>query len=373
MRKTSRKTNVKGSPWHAILMIAGVIVLVFVIACVISLADDYFRMKQRQKEAEIGDDALPFLEYVTTAGERISQPGRFKLMLDPFTVYRNYPNQPGPGFQTDAHGFRGPNDMETGNGKVFIIGGSAAFGIDIPDNSKTFTGILNSLDLDREFINAGVVGFLSGQELAYITHYITDYDPEAIIVFDGWNDLFTPYFMDMAPIAGVSSFTPGVNPSFSKVEAALLMYRALRDNRSIADIEKNFRRADDISFELVYDTYANNLIKMSEMAKSRGIRFLVVFQPELGAKPFKSQEDEMVLEDWKFVHGYTDKFPEEYAKMIERTERILEERHIAFINIAKDARYLSENQTMYIDPVHFNERGHALIAMIILDKLGSLE
>ena len=39
-------------------------------------------------------------------------------------------------------------------------------------------------------LNAGVVGFLSGQELTYLVTQLIDYRPAIVIAYDGWNDLF---------------------------------------------------------------------------------------------------------------------------------------------------------------------------------------
>jgi hypothetical protein len=44
-----------------------------------------------------------------------------------------------------------------------------------------------------EVLNAGVVGFLSGQELAYIITDLVDLEPHLIVAFNGWNDVHEPW------------------------------------------------------------------------------------------------------------------------------------------------------------------------------------
>jgi hypothetical protein len=37
------------------------------------------------------------------------------------------------------------------------------------------------------------MGFLSGQEVAQMVHYLDEFNPSLYIVFDGWNDIYNPY------------------------------------------------------------------------------------------------------------------------------------------------------------------------------------
>lgn len=116
-----------------------------------------------------------------------------------FPTQRNEPvfNQ----IRTDHNGYRysdfskvpAPNSI-----RGFILGGSVVFLGNT--NETTISGFLEQKiksmvdpSVPVEVINAGFLGAVSEQELALLVHELTDYNPDFIIVFDGYNDLIHPY------------------------------------------------------------------------------------------------------------------------------------------------------------------------------------
>jgi len=98
----------------------------------------------------------------------------------------------------NSQGFRGP-ELSVGNPddtyRIFVVGGSSAFGAGSTSDQTTIPGYLQEMfnqqnfDYDIEVINAGVGGFNSPRELVLVRDKIVNYDPDLIIIYDGWNDL----------------------------------------------------------------------------------------------------------------------------------------------------------------------------------------
>ena len=97
----------------------------------------------------------------------------------------------------NSEGFRGSEflkDKPNSTYRIFVIGGSTTFGDRNPDDETWphyLHEIFDKLDLnyDVEIINAGFSSGWSGTETKLIREKILDYDPDLLMVYDGWNDI----------------------------------------------------------------------------------------------------------------------------------------------------------------------------------------
>jgi len=101
----------------------------------------------------------------------------------------------------NSKGFRGEEFSEEKSSnvyRIFMVGGSTMLGAEVT-NDTTIPSILqkmfDSQDLDREIevINAGVSGGNSATESKMIQSKIVNYDPDLVIIYDGWNDISADY------------------------------------------------------------------------------------------------------------------------------------------------------------------------------------
>lgn len=123
---------------------------------------------------------------------------------DPWYGYRNsYKNKRGI-YGTDVLGFISNGDhardisFKSENVfRIFVLGGSTVAGHGTSSPEKTIPNQLEKyLNLQRpenlrytfQVINAGVAGYYSAIELAYLEYEIIYYEPDMVIVFDGYND-----------------------------------------------------------------------------------------------------------------------------------------------------------------------------------------
>ncbi len=129
----------------------------------------------------------------THDGRRLSmKDGGMKIVMSPFTIYKNMPNQSSAVFNINSIGLRGREVASNHNKpkRAIVLGGSAAFGFGLKGDDKTFSSLLEKGNKKYEVLNAGVIGFTSGQELVYLVTELIDYNPNIVIAFNGWNDLF---------------------------------------------------------------------------------------------------------------------------------------------------------------------------------------
>ena len=102
----------------------------------------------------------------------------------------------------NSHGFRGDDFSKTKPSnmyRIFMLGGSTMFGSGSYSDQTTIPGFLqkifdaHNLGQNVEVINVGISGGHSISELNLIKNRIIDFDPNLIIVYDGWNDLSADY------------------------------------------------------------------------------------------------------------------------------------------------------------------------------------
>ena len=82
--------------------------------------------------------------------------------------------------------------------RIFMVGGSTMLSAEVSDDStipsmmqKMFD--IQNLDREIEVINAGISGGNSISELELIKSKLVNYEPDLVIMYDGWNDLSADY------------------------------------------------------------------------------------------------------------------------------------------------------------------------------------
>jgi len=94
--------------------------------------------------------------------------------------------------------------------RIIVLGGSTVMGEGAPRPSQNIVGMLRKVAQERgltgpkgqriEFINAGRDGYNSAQEYLYLVSDLLRFNPDLVVVYDGWNDTFTNTFPnDQAP------------------------------------------------------------------------------------------------------------------------------------------------------------------------------
>ena len=116
------------------------------------------------------------------------------------------PDQKSNFYNINSDGIRGPEINEKNDSvyRIIMLGGSTLFGDVTSSDDYTIPGTLETLFLqnnfgDVEVINGGIGGASSIGELYYLKNYLLKFQPDMIIMYDGWNDVNyrNKYFSDM--------------------------------------------------------------------------------------------------------------------------------------------------------------------------------
>jgi GDSL-like Lipase/Acylhydrolase len=335
----------------------------------------YSYIMQKSPQSTYRSESGPYdYSFFNQKGRKLSElDGMLKLVIDPFTIYKNYPNQKSPAYSIDKHGFREGYTRDNPYTAI-VLGGSAAFGYALDNDNKTFASILSFSNERYNVINSAVIGFLSGQELSQMIHYLDNFNPMLYIVFDGWNDVYSPY--ELTRVWPVTNPLIGYNNTFLMIEERLAEYfkkTQIDKNSPEVRLTPIGEPLDEQKFSNeILKRYTENITKMHVFAHSRGADFLLVFQPELGNKKVLSVGEKKVLEIWSTQFGYLErKIPERYQWFISRAKRVFEEKHIPFIDINDEPEFSENPQTLFFDVVHPNEFGHKIIANILHHALST--
>jgi lysophospholipase L1-like esterase len=206
--------------------------------------------------------------------------------------------------------------------RIFVTGGSiVVFGAPL---SNTIPGLIEFDLAKKGFPNAkvynfGIVGAVSGQELALLTRKLVDYHTDIVVSYGGGNDIHEPYQYDPRP---------GYPSNFLRLQMAADLLRDRLDFRSalpsqvfrsrlIARILKP--RAQEIRAPLgpvrkavgyrtpawehqIIDIYRDNLHRMCRMTRAFNYRFYAVLQPMIFQKAHLSAaENHLIFGDADFA------------------------------------------------------------------------
>jgi lysophospholipase L1-like esterase len=119
------------------------------------------------------------------------------LEFDPLQMWRLRKGYAKGNIQISQDGFRSDRPVAAPAGKklVFVVGSSTVFGVGVRSD-QTITRFLQDLtdrfqpDQRLAFVNAGVTGYYSTQELIHIERNVLPYRPYMVIALGGRNDAF---------------------------------------------------------------------------------------------------------------------------------------------------------------------------------------
>ncbi len=127
---------------------------------------------------------------------------QFSIKVPSEPTQENIPNQHNEYVNINSFGFRGAEiskEKPENVYRIIMLGGSTLFGYGATSDETTIPGFLQqkfettNSDFKVEVINAGSSGAYSKTETLYVKHKLLDFDPDLIIVYDGWNDSRIPY------------------------------------------------------------------------------------------------------------------------------------------------------------------------------------
>ncbi|MGB3312291.1 MAG: hypothetical protein WBA86_21275 [Nodosilinea sp.] len=198
------------------------------------------------------------LRFVSRDGQPyagLPEGGELNAVRDPLLGYRLVGNQQSSFWQINDSGFRDteavPGPKPAGEIRIFVLGGSTAFGQLSSNNQTTFASKLETRlnnqvaqqranpnqfqpsalpfradqvqealalpprirDGQYRVVNAAVPGYASGNELATLTQRVAAYNPDFVVVMGGYADLMLPSADRGSDVPGLEQFLTGDSQS----------------------------------------------------------------------------------------------------------------------------------------------------------------
>jgi len=273
------------------------------------------------------------------------------------------PNQSSKSVNINNFGFRGP-DIEFSKPeniyRIFMVGGSTLFGSGSTSDNTTIPGFLqqkfdsSELDFDVEIINAGFPGAYSKTETLLVEDVILDFDPDLIIVYDGWNDVHIPYesHIDKRDVQGTLYDTVNEIKKMFPFYKTPTYIRTHVMNLVITDSESTVSNHELENKVSLWNQRWNSVCQKNQ---EKNIEILIAIQPLLGTgKKQLSEYEQSIFNSTTYpvveaysMKNYVDQFSE-----------------------FQDCKYLidltnsfDDNvETIFVDRGHMGDKGNFIIA-----------
>ncbi|MFJ6657092.1 SGNH/GDSL hydrolase family protein [Streptomyces sp. NPDC091377] len=321
----------------------------------------------------------------------------------PYVMYFNQPNYRSPVINTDSQGFRFSHGEkgryalgdECPEGPVsLLMGGSSAFGFGAGSDRTTLSSLLGQ-ESGGTWLNLAAPAFNSTQEvLLFLLHRHQLSGVRDVVIFSGLNNLVvaglpgadqgygqfffsgdfygelrgvearrTPISHTAGPATGLRRLLP---PALSRLLSRPARGDAAPPGPPLA------RR-----IEIAADAIRHDLDRLIDLLAPTGARVSFALQPAphwCGKK--LSAEETVLLGDngslWSKVWaGFRPALVEEaHAGYAEAIGRACKERGITFVDVNTSLPLVAEKgEWLFVDPVHLNDRGNALVAEVLCREL----
>ena len=352
--------------------------------------------------------------------------------------YQLLGNQKHEYWQINPQGFRDSKPLPLAKPaneiRIFVLGGSTAFGQGNLSNQTTISSKLEALLQKRinqqksspgiyrpdvfpffkplrekvstlpaklkagnyRVINAAVPGYTSGNQLAQLALEILPYQPDMIIVLDGYSDLMLPSNHTGADIPRLQEFMHNAPQHFQaylqgrlkdwleKYYIVKVMQNWLSPNQvslsqrtlSLAEEDKtlaDYLPQDQNELKNRLERYRQNCQKMINLTAKLNIPLLLAVQPEItGRSPNKlSAEEQEIIK--QLGNDYLAKIQQSYPQFIQITQQLEK----AFPTNVKALNFYNLNDRYptptFSDPIHLTEAANGMIAQQLYYAIASLE
>lgn len=291
------------------------------------------------------------------------------------------PNQDLSSIHINNYGFRG-NDISLSKDdntiRIFLVGGSTAFGSGSTSDNTTISGYLQQKfehvqsGINVEIINAGIHGIWSQYELSLIKNKIIKFNPDIVIVYDGWNDLVRhPYFKSTSIIQNSFDGTMEKSDYFQinlektflevlpyyKTPIAISYFLSTTQHFVNDKIEYKIEHAfhnDEELQKIIYD-WQSNWEEICELGTKSNFKTIMSLQPIPGSglRLLTDQEYKnfKFFEDRKILDAYNE-FGTKLENLDQNCSKIVDLRNV----------FDKTPEPIYWDYIHVGDRGNEIIA-----------
>ena len=376
---------------------------------------------------------LNYLDQSGSPYDGLPDRGRLNAKRSPLMGYKLIGNQKSPAWQINEQGFRANQPVTLTKAKdetrIFVLGGSMAFGQMSSNNQSTFTTQLETRlneqvatqktnstkfrpdvlpyfadDLSKAMalpsrirdsryrvVNAAVPGYASSNELSQLALQILSYKPDFIVVLDGYADLLLPSTQEGADVPGIESlldnsfghFTTTLSERFKNwIGQSFLVksvqYWVLRPQDSLKlvippAIESDGSLAQKLSSSDELDRrvsrYRNNLEQIVRLTSGAKIPIVLALQPEITSRSANPTPPEKKVLD-QVGKAYPQRVKAGYLKLWQAITQVKQQfpQGVTTLNLNEGTKF--QGETFY-DPVHLTDAGNTAIADRLYDAIAT--
>ena len=262
----------------------------------------------------------------------------------------------------DYHSWKYYKPVNSSVRKLLYLGDSVTMGISV-ENDSTYAGIINNNADSMRVVNPSLIGYSSKDYLNVFNSFVEqnrfNLKFTSVVLFWTLNDIYSNYPDENQPGFSGGGFLDSIVNFFRHNSKAYHFLRNLFSDRSAAyyKYDRQFYSADDPLLK----SSVKNIEEISSACDSLGIKL------EVALLPYEYQ-----------VRNYNESrpagsvtgifYPQELMKEKLRGLNItLTDLREAFKNDYKDSR----SYYLYGDGIHFNNKGHRLIAEYLLKSPGT--
>jgi len=312
------------------------------------------------------------------------------------TGYRPIEGWVGKGVRIDNNGLRTDKNINKNSSNVVLVsGGSTAFGAGVKQ-SDLFTENLNNT------VSAGVGGYVFANEFNFVRDILIDrINFDYWISFSGYNDIYGAYrgldyfnSPDMFNLEkliyyankeiGFNKYIPKLRYNIDKTKSSLdyndysvkfywVINRLLvKSGLKKLQYEKEVETLDEkiildikpVEYNLFFSKLKNEILLANSWCKNNGIKFIYILQPSLhSTKKNLTNFEAKIYEEANQKHpGMNNYFSDFYIKLDSDIKNLANSNGFLFINADEFIRDGYEQETFFVDYVHFGSRGNAAIA-----------
>lgn len=234
--------------------------------------------------------------------------------------------------------------------KILVLGGSTSDGNLYPFKSWVEYLYDEIKEHQVTIYNGAVAGYTSGQELIKLIRDVSILKPNMVLVFDGYNEIYTEQQYPFAPNY--------LQQIFRFVNA-----RMESSDLAVANEGNNIYPIKGIASEdSRFINWLNNIKKMNAICTCLEIKFFSFLQPMLGSKMQKSQKEKLI---WlsAVMPLNEERDIKDFRKQAE-LQKIEENKFIFNLSDIFD-----KEDEVYMDGIHVYENGNKIIAKEIYDRI----
>ena len=242
--------------------------------------------------------------------------------------------------------------------RIIALGNSCTFGWGI-DSDLIYTRRLEQiLDERYQIINAGVPGYSSFQGQVYFESELVKLKADYVLILFGWNDHW-------AAANGIADKEQRLLSQFiinlQNMLSNFHLYRAIKKillSSIESDIDSLFDRQDPV-YRVSLADYEKNIRSICQAVRNNQAI------PVLITAPIPSLENYYSPGSRSWLHQYHEYYNQTIRKIVRQDSVLLVEAALEF------DKYTNLYDDASLDPIHFNTKGHQLLAQLIAVQISA--